>query len=207
MIMSYCPIGNMPPRGRRARQAVAGTPEATGNHGDMSEGESSHPQAEVNVEEQLFTRIAQRLAASIGSVESDPEKKYSIERLKALGATTFEGTVDPVEAEAWLNLLEKCYRVMRCPEDRKVELAVFLLQKGAEDWWRIVESRKGDIVEIGRNEFKKAFQEKYCPRSFRDAKWNEFLRLIQGSMTVAEYEKKYTELSKYATTIIANETN
>ncbi|WP_217833179.1 hypothetical protein, partial [Picosynechococcus sp. PCC 7002] len=66
----------------------------------MSEGESSHPQAEVNVEEQLFTRIAQRLAASIGSVESDPEKKYSIERLKALGATTFEGTVDPVEAEA-----------------------------------------------------------------------------------------------------------
>ena len=43
MIMSYCPIGNMPPRGRRARQAVDGTPEATGNHGDMSEGESSHP--------------------------------------------------------------------------------------------------------------------------------------------------------------------
>ena len=72
MIMSYCPIGNMPPQGRRARQAVAGTPEATGNRGDMSEGESSHPQAEVNVEEQLFTRIAQRLAASIGSVESDP---------------------------------------------------------------------------------------------------------------------------------------
>ena len=103
----------MPPRGRRARQAVAGTPEATGNRGDMSEGESSHPQAEVNVEEQLFTRIAQRLAASIGLVESNPEKKYSIERLKALGATTFEGTVDPVEAEAWLNLLEKCYRVMR----------------------------------------------------------------------------------------------
>ena len=36
----------MPPRGRRARQAVAGTPEATGGRGDMSEGESSHPQAE-----------------------------------------------------------------------------------------------------------------------------------------------------------------
>jgi len=62
--------------------------------------------------------------------------------LKALGATIFEGTVDPAEAEAWLNLLEKCYRVMRCPNDRKVELAVFLLQKGAEDWWRVVESRK-----------------------------------------------------------------
>ena len=93
----------------------------------MFEGESSHPQAEVNVEEQLFTRIAQRLAASIGSVESDPEKKYSIERLKALGATTFEDTVNPVEAEAWLNLLEKCYRVMRCPDDRKENCQCFFV--------------------------------------------------------------------------------
>ena len=108
----------------------------------MFEGESSYPQVGVNVEEQIFTRIAERLAASIGLVQSDPEKRYGSESLKVLCATTFEGTVDPAEAEAWLNLLEKCYRVMRCPNDRKVELAVFLLQKGAEDWWRVVESRK-----------------------------------------------------------------
>ena len=37
------------------------------------------------------------------------------------------------------------------------------------------------------------------------AKMNEFLRLVQGTMTVAEYEKKYTELSNYALPIIANE--
>ena len=95
----------MPPRSRRARQAAAETPKAIRSRGDMSEGESSHPQVGVNVEEQIFTRIAERLATSIRSVESDPKKKYSIERLKALGATTFEGTLDPAEAEAWLNLL------------------------------------------------------------------------------------------------------
>ena len=55
------------------------------------------------------------------------KKKYSKEILKALGATIFEGTVDPAEAEAWLNLLEKCYRVMRCPDDRKENCQCFFV--------------------------------------------------------------------------------
>ena len=38
-----------------------------------------------------------------------------------------------------------------------------------------------------------------------DVKRNEFLKLVPGSMTVAKYKKKYTELSKYAITIIADE--
>lgn len=32
-----------------------------------------------------------------------------------------------------------------------------------------------------------------------------FLRLVQGLMIVAEYEKKYTQLSKYAYTIVVDE--
>lgn len=59
------------------------------------------------MEKQIFTKIAQRLATSVGVVQVDPEKKYGIERLKALGATAFEGTTEPMEAEAWLNLIEK----------------------------------------------------------------------------------------------------
>lgn len=31
------------------------------------------------------------------------------------------------------------------------------------------------------------------------------MRLVQGSMTVVEYEKRYTELVKYAMTIIVDE--
>ncbi|KAA0042144.1 putative polyprotein, identical [Cucumis melo var. makuwa] len=96
-------------------------------------------------------------------------------------------------------------RITRCLEDRKVELAAFLLQNGAEDWWRMEESRGRTTGDISWDEFKKAFFDKFYPRSFRDAKRNEFLRLTQGSMTVTEYEKKYTELSKYATRVIEDE--
>lgn len=46
---------------------------------------------------------------------------------KALGATTFEGATDPADAEAWLELIEKCFRVIWCLEDCKVELAAFLI--------------------------------------------------------------------------------
>ena len=41
--------------------------------------------------------------------------------------------------------------------------------------------------------------------TFGDAKRNEFLRLVQVSMNMAKYKKKYTKLSKYALIIVANE--
>uniref|UniRef100_A0A9I9EB52 Uncharacterized protein n=1 Tax=Cucumis melo TaxID=3656 RepID=A0A9I9EB52_CUCME len=50
---------------------------------------------------------------------SDQEKAYEIERLKKLGDTLFEGSTDPADAENWLNMLEKCFDVMNCPEERK----------------------------------------------------------------------------------------
>lgn len=75
-------------------------------------------------------------------MSADLEKRFNIERLKALEATIFEGTMNPANAEAWLNLIEKCFRVIRCPEDRRVELATFLLQKGAEDWWRLAKTKR-----------------------------------------------------------------
>ncbi|KAA0043632.1 hornerin-like [Cucumis melo var. makuwa] len=50
---------------------------------------------------------------------SDPKKAYEIERLKKLGATVFQGSTDPADVENWLNMLEKCFDVMNCPEERK----------------------------------------------------------------------------------------
>uniref|UniRef100_A0A9I9EGA9 Serine/threonine-protein kinase nek2 n=1 Tax=Cucumis melo TaxID=3656 RepID=A0A9I9EGA9_CUCME len=72
------------------------------------------------------------------SEPSDPKKAYGIERLKKLGATMFKGSTDPTDVENWLNMLEKYFDVMNCPEERKVKLATFLLQKEAEGWWKSI---------------------------------------------------------------------
>ncbi|TYK02484.1 Retrotransposon gag protein [Cucumis melo var. makuwa] len=49
------------------------------------------------------------------------------------------------------------------------------------------------------------FQEKFYPHLFLDEKRREFLRLVQGDETVAEYGKKFMELARYAITFIMNE--
>ncbi|KAA0033154.1 uncharacterized protein E5676_scaffold1032G00080 [Cucumis melo var. makuwa] len=61
------------------------------------------------------------------------EKQFSIERLKALGATTFKGMMDPADTEKCLSLIEKCLGVMGYLEERRVKLATFLLEGSAED--------------------------------------------------------------------------
>ena len=47
--------------------------------------------------------------------------------------------------------------------------------------------------------FSSLFMEKYIPRTFRDRRRDEFLSLEQGRMSVAAYEAKFPELSRYAT--------
>ena len=40
---------------------------------------------------------------------------------------------------------------------------------------------------------------------YQDIKRSEFLRLVQGSMLVEEYEKKFLDLSRFATSAVGDE--
>uniref|UniRef100_A0A9I9EGP3 Retrotransposon gag domain-containing protein n=1 Tax=Cucumis melo TaxID=3656 RepID=A0A9I9EGP3_CUCME len=51
------------------------------------------------------------------------------------------------------------------------------------------------------------FEEKYYPTTYCEAKRDEFLELKQGLLSVAEYERKYTELLQYAEMIVASESD
>jgi len=41
-------------------------------------------------------------------------------------------------------MLENCFDVMNFREERKVRLAIFLLQKEAEGWWKSILARRSD---------------------------------------------------------------
>ncbi|TYK14643.1 DNA/RNA polymerases superfamily protein [Cucumis melo var. makuwa] len=96
-------------------------------------------------------------------------------KLKKLRATVFEGSTDPADAENWLNMLDKCFDVMNCPEEQKT--------------------------------FRGIFEDKYYPNTYCEAKRDKFQGLKQGSLSVAEYERKYTKLSRYADVIVAFESD
>ena len=55
------------------------------------------------------------------------------------------------------------------------------------------------------DDFQREFQDKFMPEIYRDEKQREFLTLKQGNMTVAEYEVKFTQLSPYASSMVATE--
>ena len=42
------------------------------------------------------------------------------------------------------------------------------------------------------------FNTKYVTDDYKESKWKQFFTLRQGKLTVAEYEKEFSRLSKYA---------
>ena len=113
----------MPPRtGRRGRRNQDPTQEQSG------EG-SSGIRAQPGRGGEQFARPEYDTDRPGREWPRDTDKMFSIERLKKLGAQEFEGSTDPADTEIWLNRLEKCFDVMECPDERKVRLATFLLQK------------------------------------------------------------------------------
>lgn len=73
----------------------------------------------------MFNRFAQRVPDHFMPTNPTLDKRFNIERLKALGATTFKGTTHPADLEKWLSLIEKGFK--SAPKRKKVKLATFLL--------------------------------------------------------------------------------
>ena len=53
--------------------------------------------------------------------------------------------------------------------------------------------------------FVQEFREKYVINMYRDSKWKQFLNLKQRNLSVAEYEKEFSHLSKYASELVLTE--
>ena len=53
-------------------------------------------------------------------------------------------------------------------------------------------------------EFKEAFLDRFCPLEWSENKMVQFINLCQEGMSVQEYSLKFTQLSKYAQTMVAN---
>ncbi|XP_058070096.1 uncharacterized protein LOC131219118 [Magnolia sinica] len=102
---------------------------------------------------------------------------------------TFADTHRPEEAEYWLNRVTKLLRPLHCSEEENVELVSYLFEKEADLWWESV------LRSIPKNHI----------WTWEHERENEFLRLQQGGMSVAQYENRFTKLSRYASEMIANE--
>ncbi|TYK18697.1 gag-protease polyprotein [Cucumis melo var. makuwa] len=72
-----------------------------------------------------------------------------------------------------------------CPEDQKVQYAIFMFTDRGTAWWETTERMLGgDVGQITWQQFNESFFAKFFSTSLRDTKRQEFLNLEQDDMTV-----------------------
>ena len=102
------------------------------------------------------------------------------------------------KVEFWLEKLQRALDKVKCIPKQMAKCAVSLLQGATYDWWKLVLRNPLLPDPITWDFFVQEFQTKYVTDDYKDTKWKQFLNLKQGYLTVAEYEKDFSRLSKYA---------
>ncbi|KAK1401715.1 hypothetical protein POM88_001320 [Heracleum sosnowskyi] len=115
---------------------------------------------------------------------------------KSLRPPEFQRSADPVEARAWLKEMEKSFEILGIEEAQETIFATYLLKGEANYWWESKRNLETDAI-ITWARFSTLFLEKYFPVFMEAQMERKFLELKQDNMTVAEYEAKFTELSRF----------
>ncbi|KAA0061226.1 pol protein [Cucumis melo var. makuwa] len=95
---------------------------------------------------------------------------------------------------------------MKCPEDQKVQCAIFFLEGKGTAWWETAERMLGgDVSKITWEQFKESFYAKFFFANVKYAKQQEFLNLEPGDMNAEQYDAEYDILSRFASDVVKDE--
>ena len=168
------------------------------------QGLSASEPSESNVPNEpteALLRISQDMARVLDRLTSP---KAPIDTVRRHGAEEFHGSSmqESEKAKFCLEKLERVLEEVRCPPDQRVSCAVSLLQSEAYDWWKLALRSPRIQNPMNWEFFVQEFRAKYVTEMYRDSKWKQFLNLKQRSLSVAEYEKEFSHLSKYAPELV-----
>jgi len=95
--------------------------------------------------------------------------------------------------------------VVEVPKGKRVNIGTYYLTGEANIWWNTV---KDKVVgpEFTRNKFLSKLREKFYPVVVQRQKEKEFMELkMSGTMTVMQYARKFTELSRFVPEFVSSE--
>ena len=150
---------------------------------------------------EALLRISQDMAQVLDRLTA---LKAQIDTVRRHGAEEFHGSSmeESEKAEFWLEKLERVLEEVRCPPDQRASCAVSLLQGEAYDWWELVLKSPGISNPMTWEFFVQEFREKYVTDMYRESKWKQFLNMKQRNLSMIEYEKEFSHLSKYALEVV-----
>ncbi|CAN6381803.1 unnamed protein product [Urochloa humidicola] len=118
----------------------------------------------------------------------------------------FDGSGSPTDAADWLRKVEKVMDGCRMTPKDKVFFIPLQLTSLADLWWDGVRDAwppsRGPITwEI----FLEQFRAKYYPESFKDRMSDALNHIQQGSKTVDEYEREFTNIVRFVPSVARDE--
>ncbi|KAM6587512.1 hypothetical protein CsatA_010117 [Cannabis sativa] len=119
------------------------------------------------------------------------------EQFVKLQPPVFLGGIDIIKADQWMSTVTHILDNMGVTGTERVNCAAFMFQDHARVWWDIVNQTR-DVSVMTWDEFKKLFEEKFYNVAVRTSHQEDFVKLTQGKMSVAEYTLEFDRLSKFA---------
>ncbi|XP_077217935.1 uncharacterized protein LOC143852438 [Tasmannia lanceolata] len=130
-----------------------------------------------------------------------------ISEFMRLAPRYFKDSTSADDAESWLESAEKVFTAMRCNRDEdKVDFVAYMLEGRALHWWKEIkrkyEHHQGPFTWAM---FRTEFLTKYFPRSTLYKMQRDFSKLVQGNMTVEEYEVEFDKLVRHVPSMVPDE--
>ena len=118
---------------------------------------------------------------------------------KAMGGKDFLGTETFVEARNWLKETEDLFVIFEVEDNRKVQLAAWLMKEEASYWWEVTNAARP--LETWAD-FRGRFGLKFLSSAEESLQMERFLALKQGNMTVKEYVNRFNQLARFGLELV-----
>jgi hypothetical protein len=121
-----------------------------------------------------------------------------VKGMREMGYMTYNAEED---VGHWLRKVERVINQMQVPEELRVDCVTQLLVESAHSWWETIRERRSWEV-LRWRDFREEFEERYYFLEHRREKEHEFLDLRQGDLTVLEFERRFQDLTAFASTYL-----
>ncbi|WMV56478.1 hypothetical protein MTR67_049863, partial [Solanum verrucosum] len=127
------------------------------------------------------------------------------ERFQKMKPPQFHGAKTD-DAHEFLTLSREMSAAVRMLDERGVRFVSLQLRGVAREWLRtFMSSRPAGSPLMEWSEFASAFEGRFIPWSVQEESHMRFESLVQGSMSVADYEARFCQLSRHASALISGE--
>ena len=192
-----------------SRASSAPTVEANVNNVGLGNEQNNNNDVGAAVLTPVQAAMLQQMTTGLlaGVLQNMPgrEVRTPMERIKKTTADDFLGeSTDPTVAEDWLDQTKWCMNQLEFNDGERLLAVQSLLKGAARKWWDTVQrERQGEVITWEL--FLQLFERKYISERYKEEQRNLFMSLRQGRMTVAEYERDFLKLERYAMEIVNTE--